>query len=42
MMLGDRMDTDVVGGFEAVLDTILVLTGWTGVLRSIAEAIHLI
>src|SRR6202048_2745631 len=27
MMVGDRMDTDVVAGIEAGLDTILVLTG---------------
>jgi NagD protein len=29
MMVGDRMDTDVVAGIEAGLDTILVLTGST-------------
>ncbi|WP_369134573.1 HAD-IIA family hydrolase [Modestobacter sp. I12A-02662] len=29
-MIGDRMDTDVVAGIEAGLDTILVLTGSTG------------
>nr|WP_308207395.1 HAD-IIA family hydrolase [Mycolicibacterium komossense] len=29
MMIGDRMDTDVVAGIEAGLDTILVLTGST-------------
>ena len=28
-MIGDRMDTDVVAGLEAGLDTILVLTGVT-------------
>jgi len=28
-MVGDRMDTDVVAGIEAGLDTILVLTGST-------------
>jgi len=28
-MIGDRMDTDVVAGIEAGLDTILVLTGST-------------
>ena len=28
-MIGDRMDTDVVAGMEAGLDTILVLTGST-------------
>src|SRR6187399_2215893 len=27
MMIGDRMDTDIVAGLEAGLDTILVLTG---------------
>ncbi len=26
-MIGDRMDTDIVAGLEAGLDTILVLTG---------------
>jgi NagD protein len=31
MMIGDRMDTDVVAGIEAGLDTILVLTGSTTV-----------
>mgnify|MGYP003693826439 CR=1 FL=1 len=30
-MVGDRMDTDVVAGIEAGLDTILVLTGSTTV-----------
>jgi NagD protein len=29
MMIGDRMDTDVIAGIEAGLDTILVLTGST-------------
>jgi NagD protein len=29
-MIGDRMDTDVVSGLEAGLETILVLTGVTG------------
>ena len=29
MLLGDRMDTDIVAGIEAGLDTILVLTGST-------------
>ena len=29
MMIGDRMDTDIVAGIEAGLDTILVLTGST-------------
>jgi NagD protein len=28
-MVGDRMDTDVVSGLEAGLETILVLTGLT-------------
>jgi NagD protein len=31
MMVGDRMDTDVVAGIEAGLDTVLVLTGSTTV-----------
>jgi NagD protein len=31
MMVGDRMDTDVVAGIEAGLDTVLVLTGSTAV-----------
>lgn len=30
VMIGDRMDTDVVAGIEAGLETILVLTGSTG------------
>src|SRR5690606_4297848 len=29
-MIGDRMDTDIVSGMEAGLETILVLTGLTG------------
>ena len=29
MMIGDRMDTDVVAGIEAGLETILVLSGST-------------
>lgn len=29
VMVGDRMDTDVVAGIEAGLDTVLVLTGST-------------
>jgi NagD protein len=28
-MIGDRMDTDVIAGLEAGLETILVLTGVT-------------
>ncbi|HET7666078.1 MAG TPA: HAD-IIA family hydrolase [Mycobacterium sp.] len=31
LMVGDRMDTDVVAGIEAGLDTVLVLTGSTSV-----------
>jgi NagD protein len=31
VMIGDRMDTDVVAGIEAGLETILVLTGSTRV-----------
>ena len=29
-MIGDRMDTDIVAGLEAGLETILVLSGLTG------------
>jgi NagD protein len=29
VMIGDRMDTDVVAGMEAGMETILVLTGIT-------------
>jgi NagD protein len=29
-MIGDRMDTDIVAGLEAGLESILVLTGVTG------------
>jgi NagD protein len=29
-MIGDRMDTDIVAGIEAGLQTILVLSGITG------------
>ena len=29
VMVGDRMDTDIVAGIEAGLDTILVLSGST-------------
>jgi NagD protein len=29
VMIGDRMDTDIVGGIEAGLETILVLSGIT-------------
>ncbi len=31
VMVGDRMDTDIVAGIEAGLETILVLTGSTSV-----------
>jgi NagD protein len=30
IMVGDRMDTDVVAGIEAGLETVLVLSGSTG------------
>jgi NagD protein len=30
IMIGDRMDTDVVAGIEAGLETVLVLSGSTG------------
>ncbi len=29
VMIGDRMDTDIVAGMEAGMETILVLTGLT-------------
>jgi len=29
IMIGDRMDTDIVGGMEAGMDTVLVLSGIT-------------
>ena len=31
VMIGDRMDTDVIGGIQAGMKTILVLTGVTNV-----------
>jgi NagD protein len=30
VMIGDRMDTDIVAGIEAGLQTVLVLSGITG------------
>ncbi len=30
VMIGDRMDTDMVAGIESGLDTVLVLSGITG------------
>jgi NagD protein len=49
VMVGDRMDTDVVAGIEAGLETMLVLTGSTRypfrptrVLNSIADAVELV
>ena len=29
VMIGDRMDTDIIGGIETGLDTVLVLSGVT-------------
>ncbi len=31
VMIGDRMDTDIIAGIETGLDTVLVLTGCTSV-----------
>jgi NagD protein len=31
VMIGDRMDTDIIAGVESGMDTILVLSGVTGI-----------
>ena len=36
-MIGDRMDTDIVAGIEAGIETVLVLSGVTGARTRIAS-----
>ena len=40
LMVGDRLDTDIEGAFHAGLDSLLVLTGVTGLAELVAAAPH--